>query len=91
MPLHKAEKAGIPHIPIETLLKKFDGFTNKDSSDGRRRFLITKFPRYLILYIKIYNCSYEEIYDEQLFYGEESYYCFISDSFFRFRGNIGVG
>ena len=38
MPLHKSEKAGIPHIPIETLLKKFDGQTNKDSSDGRRRF-----------------------------------------------------
>lgn len=52
MPLHKAEKAGIPHIPIETLLKKFDGFTNKDSSDGRRRFLITKFPRYIIVHMK---------------------------------------
>ncbi|KAM3131536.1 hypothetical protein pb186bvf_016320 [Paramecium bursaria] len=52
VPLHKAEKAGIPHIPIETLLKKFDGQTNKDSSDGRRRFQITKFPKYIIVHMK---------------------------------------
>lgn len=54
VPLHKdaSEKTSIPHIPIFDLLKKFDGSTNKDTMDGRRRFRIKEFPKYLVLHTK---------------------------------------
>lgn len=42
----------IPSIPIYELIRKYDGITNTDSADGRRRFKITKFPKYLILHMK---------------------------------------
>lgn len=34
------------------LIKKYDGFTNTDSADGRRRYTIKKFPKYLIIHMK---------------------------------------
>ncbi|CAD8156807.1 unnamed protein product [Paramecium octaurelia] len=53
-PLQKdgSQKALIPSISIQELIKKYDGFTNTDSADGRRRYTITKFPKYLIIHMK---------------------------------------
>jgi U4/U6.U5 tri-snRNP-associated protein 2 len=59
VPLHKneSEKVSIPHIPIFDLLKKFDGITNKDSADGRRKFKIRKFPKYLIIHMRRFTMN----------------------------------
>ncbi len=49
----------IPQVPLSHLLAKFDGITEKEYKTYKdsflKRFVITKFPKYLILYIKRFN------------------------------------
>lgn len=46
----------IPQVPLSTILAKFDGLSKKEYKTYKdsylKRFVITKFPKYLILYIK---------------------------------------
>ncbi|PSC71207.1 U4 tri-snRNP-associated 2 [Micractinium conductrix] len=47
------EKVIIPQVPIFEILRKFDGSTvNEDIKAGRRRFRITRLPRFLVLHIR---------------------------------------
>ena len=45
----------MPHEPIFNLLKKFDGETVKDYSDSKKKFFITKLPKYLIIVLKRFS------------------------------------
>src|SRR5699024_5734764 len=46
----------IPQVPLSRLLSKFDGLSEKEYKTYKdsflKRFVITKFPKFLILYIK---------------------------------------
>lgn len=46
------DKKKMPSLPLQQLLRKYDGMMNTDSSDGRRRYRITRFPKYLLIHIK---------------------------------------
>ncbi|KAL4458676.1 hypothetical protein ABPG75_013541 [Micractinium tetrahymenae] len=47
------EKVIIPQVPIFDILRKFDGVTvNEDIKAGRRRFRITRLPRFLVLHMR---------------------------------------
>lgn len=47
------EKVTIPQIPVFELMKKFDGETvHDDIKAGRRKFKITKLPKFLVLHVK---------------------------------------
>ena len=60
-PLYKDEGEHniIPQVPLNTLLAKFNGFTEKEYKGKRdstmKRFKLTKLPPYLIFYIKRFN------------------------------------
>ena len=50
------DKSSIPQIDISTLLKKFDGKTERNLDNGKiLRYSITKLPKYLILNIKRFH------------------------------------
>lgn len=54
-PLYQ-DKSSIPQIDILSLLKKFDGKTERNLENGKiLRYSITKLPKYLILNIKRFN------------------------------------
>lgn len=47
------EKVIIPQVPIFDILKKFNGeFIHEDIKAGRRRFRVTRLPRFLVLHVK---------------------------------------
>eukprot|EP00898_Chlorokybus_atmophyticus_P002893 jgi/Chlat1/3604/Chrsp234S03585 len=47
------EKNIIPQVPLYTILKKFDGETiTEQIREGKKRFRITRLPKYLVLYMK---------------------------------------
>ncbi|PRW59503.1 U4 tri-snRNP-associated 2-like [Chlorella sorokiniana] len=47
------EKVIIPQVPIFDILKKFDGqAVSEDIKHGRRRFRITKLPRFLVVHVR---------------------------------------
>lgn len=47
------DKVTIPQVPIQDLLRKYDGTTIQDDPRaGRRRLQITRLPRYLVLHVK---------------------------------------
>ena len=60
-PLYKDEGEHniIPQVPLNTLLAKFNGYTEKEYKGKRdstmKRFKLTKLPPYLIFYIKRFN------------------------------------
>lgn len=50
------DKSSIPQIDILSLLKKFDGKTERSLDNGKiLRYSITKLPKYLILNIKRFH------------------------------------
>ena len=59
VPLFKdeSEEMNIPQIPLQTLLKKFDGktFTEEKGTTVRKRIKLTKLPKYLIFHIKRFS------------------------------------
>ena len=59
MPLFKddSEKLTIPQIPLQVLLKKFDGksFVEEKGTTIRKRMKIKKLPKYLIFHIKRFS------------------------------------
>lgn len=56
-PLYKedADKSIIPHIPIFTLLKKYDGVTFQENEKGKKNFKILKMPKFLIVHLKRFS------------------------------------
>merc|ERR1712083_1114526 len=50
------ERNIIPQVPLFACLTKFDGQTYQEMMNGdRRRYVITKLPRYLIVHIKRFS------------------------------------
>ncbi|KAI8388815.1 uncharacterized protein BYT42DRAFT_492397 [Radiomyces spectabilis] len=51
----EAEKNIIPQVPLVNILAKYDGKRVQESANQKRRYHITRLPRYLIFHIKRFN------------------------------------
>ncbi|KAI9306643.1 hypothetical protein BJ944DRAFT_159532 [Cunninghamella echinulata] len=56
-PLYQDEKEAniIPQVPLTTILNKYDGTTIQEVNGEKKRYHITRLPKYIIFHIKRFN------------------------------------